>query len=243
MDAEKTLTIPDEDMFLYGAPNEGWTPDRMRSWLTEWESSHWYGQCLADMLAQAWNHRGALMHKLEEGECTEGDIQAWSDVVDDLTARALSMTPEDSGEGAFWSRLKPFMERHSYRDGDGWWSRKDDRRPASVYTPVFEEEEGLREWVLSLIEGYEVKTHNYGDKGYEDIDVWETYYEVAVPALKEPLWIDYGEGERLTLFYAGWHEHYEYYVNDLQWFEWRVSRFLAGEVEGLCDLEGNPVEG
>ena len=242
MGAGETLTIPSKDMFLYGAPNEGWTPDRIRSWLSEREPSRWYDQCLADMLARAWNHHGELMYELEEDECAEEDFQAWCEVVDELAARAFSMMPEDPGEGALWPRLKPFMERHSYRDGAGWWSRDDDRRPASVYTPV-SEEEGLRDWTLSLVEGYEVKAHDYGDEGYEDIDDWETYYEVAVPALREPLWIDYGEGEHLTLFYGGWHAHYEWYVFDLQQFEWRVSRFLAGDVEGLRDLEGNPIEG
>lgn len=58
------------------------------------------------------------------------------------------------------------------------------------------------------------------------------------------LWIDCGEGEHLTIFYRGWHSHFEWYVNDLQWFEWMVGRFLAGDVAGLGlkDLDGNRIE-
>ena len=62
--------------------------------------------------------------------------------------------------------------------------------------------------------------------------------------LREPLWIDYEEGERLTIFYRGWRSHFEWYVNDLQWFERMVGRFLAGNVAGLGlkDLDGNRIE-
>lgn len=56
--------------------------------------------------------------------------------------------------------------------------------------------------------------------------------------------MEQGRGEHLTIFYRGWHSHFEWYVNDLQWFEWMVGRFLAGDVAGLGlkDLDGNRIE-
>lgn len=56
--------------------------------------------------------------------------------------------------------------------------------------------------------------------------------------------VEQGRGEHLTIFYRGWHSHFEWYVNDLQWFEWMVGRFLAGDVAGLGlkDLDGNRIE-
>lgn len=240
----KTMMIPEHKMFLYGEAREGWTPERVRAWLSKREESRWYGQCLADMLAQVWNQNGVLMHEFQADECTDEDFASWRKLVDELAERALTMVPGDPDEQALCPRLKPFMARYSYRDGAGWWVCDcDDKRPASVYTPAYESD-GLREWVLSLLDSCAVKTHHYGDEGYEDIGDWGTYYEVSVAVLGEPLWIDCGEGEHLTIFYRGWHSHFEWYVNDLQWFEWMVGRFLAGDVAGLGlkDLDGNRIE-
>lgn len=133
MDDLKTMTIPEKAMFLYGESREGWTPERVRSWLSKREASRWYGQCLADMLAQAWNQNGVLMHELQADECTEEDFDSWRKLVDELAERALAMVPGDSDEQALCPRLKPFMARYSYRDGAGWWVCDcDDKRPASV---------------------------------------------------------------------------------------------------------------
>lgn len=107
------------------------------------------------------------MHELQADECTDGDFNSWRKLVDELAERALTMVPGDPDEEALCPRLKSFMARYSYRDGAGWWVCDcDDKRPASVYTPAYESD-GLREWVLSLLDGYAVMTHLYGDEGYE----------------------------------------------------------------------------
>ena len=143
------------------------------------------------MLAQAWNQNGVLMHEFQADECADEDFDSWRKLVGELTERALTMVPGDPDEQALCPRLKPFMARYSYRDGAGGWvCGRDDKRPASVCNTPAYESDGHREWVLSLLDGYAVKTHRYDDGGYEDIDDWETYYEVSVSALREPLWID-----------------------------------------------------
>lgn len=68
------MMIPEHKMFLYGEAREGWTPERVRAWLSKREESRWYGQCLADMLAQVWNQNGVLMHEFQADECTDEDF-------------------------------------------------------------------------------------------------------------------------------------------------------------------------
>lgn len=96
-------------------------PERVRAWLSKREESRWYGQCLADMLAQVWNQNGVLMHEFQADECTDEDFASWRKLVDELAERALTMVPGDPDEQALCPRLKPFMARYSYRDGAGWW--------------------------------------------------------------------------------------------------------------------------
>ena len=63
--------------------------------------------------------------------------------------------------------------------------------------------------ILSHLNGLDVIEHTNAEEEYKDLEDDEHLLEVRNPDGSTPLQIDVGEDGRFTLFYAGWHEHFE----------------------------------
>lgn len=233
------LVIPEHAMFLYGDERPAWSPCDVRDWV----KNHAASQALADMLAQVWNHVGDLCHDADEGCRSSAVLEEWSGLLEELMARAARGLDVEPGSTPWAQLIAPFMAAHGYRGGSGWWiSAHDDAdAPASYFVEVTDFE-ARRNWVLSLFDGCEVvATRRAGDEWADSLEEWETEYEISSPALKKAIWFVFGEGERLTLGYNGWHTHYDWYELDMQHFESDARRLIAGDLDGLCDLNGTPL--
>ena len=83
--------------------------------------------------------------------------------------------------------------------------------------------------LLSHLNGLEVLEHTNAEEEYQDLEDDDHLLEVRNPDGGRPLRIDVGEDGRFTLFYAGWHEHFEpckgEYVVMLDF----IRKIIAGE--------------
>lgn len=83
---------------------------------------------LADALAGAWNESGWLMHLVDEDSCNielEQKFNGWWDLQVFLINKIKSLEPQgiSSEKLPFIEILTPFMNRHGYTNGGGWWIR------------------------------------------------------------------------------------------------------------------------
>lgn len=229
-----TISIPEKSMFLYGEDPEGWTPKKVNEWIEEHDND----QSLADMLSQVHNHVGILMHALEDGDCDKGTFDLWNSVEGKLVGLAIRKLPDETPDtaGAF-NKIKPFMERHGYIDGGGWWiPEKEDGRPASVYVPISDIEERKND-LFDLFTGLTLTAHTSSDDGYEDIEDGYTEYTIGDPGAhsQSSIWLLVPEGYGEITFGVGeWHAHYDWYEHDLQCLEWEITQVVAGKTQVLC---------
>ena len=215
------MNIREEEMFLYEAKTEGWAPENVREWLRR----HGGSQCRADMLAQVWNHHGALLHDLADGECPADEYDEWDALLEELADSAVgSPTPQRD-------LILPFMERHGYVDSGGWWVSAHEgdlaygrEMPASFWVEVSREEQA--EAVERLLAGREHTAHTNADEGFGYLYDGEVCIEIP-RGEDEPVFVGL-EGE-LTL-YPGksiGHTHYAEYQYDLQCFERDLAQALG----------------
>ena len=116
------MDIPENSMFLYGAPNEGWTPELVANWL----SKHASAQAYTDMYAQIYNLVDIIRVNYEDGTCAQEDFCEWDEFLTCFSGRmialqqSLGLAPEGSGL-SLAKALAPIMNAHGYQNDSGWW--------------------------------------------------------------------------------------------------------------------------
>ena len=112
---------------IHQEPLTNHTPAETLQWLTSVSSE----KTIAAAYATVSNHVGYLMHELDEDDCwIEEAFDAWREVEEVIYQRIVNLLKAENDSGIANHTLsgigthyivKPFMLRHGYRDGGGWW--------------------------------------------------------------------------------------------------------------------------
>ena len=130
-----------EVAILFKAPLEGYVPNDVRQWLKEQHSTD---AALAEAMASVGRKVGWLHHELNDPDNDEAQIEkydkefdAWWDLEKELVAEIICRLNEQNRttgtsyvtDGKGWHYIiEPFMEQNGFRDGAGWWVRKEVRK-------------------------------------------------------------------------------------------------------------------
>ena len=107
-------------------PFLGFMPEDFRRWLQE----HTSESELASAMMQVSTKVGMLMHECDEDHWANYAFEEWADLETEIVEkirRILAMENQTKGTNhqldgvGLHFVIKPFMERHGYRDGSGWW--------------------------------------------------------------------------------------------------------------------------
>ncbi len=128
-----SIKIPDDVVIMSREPLKDISPEEWRKMLSIDNSE----ARLADALAGAWNQSGWLMHDLDDDDCTsemELKSEAWNALEKELIEKVIKILEKDNAEGRgpfvtsnapFLEVVLPFMERNGYRNGNGWWVKRE----------------------------------------------------------------------------------------------------------------------
>jgi len=114
---------------------DGFVVEDLREWLCEFNTE----VGLAIALAQADMKVGWLMHELNDPDSNyisnvEIRFDEWQELYIELHTKILDIMKKENKSGIAKHNLSetrghyvilPFMERNGYRDGSGWWVRKE----------------------------------------------------------------------------------------------------------------------
>lgn len=84
--------------------------------------------------------------------------------------------------------------------------------------------------ILSRLDGLEVQEHTNAEEEYKELEEDDHLLEVRNPDGGTPLLIDVGEDGRFSLFYAGWHDHFEPCKGDYVVMLDFIRKIIAGDV-------------
>ena len=120
-----------ENFYIMGEePLQGWTVDDVREWL----KSHSDQQSIIDAFAAVHNKHIWVEDDEYDYEigttayayaCEQTD--AWSALADELLELIFGYVRDEGGtipETGWYYAITPFMEKHGYRAGNGWWVPK-----------------------------------------------------------------------------------------------------------------------
>lgn len=121
--SDKSVTIPEGTVIMGSEPLAGVTADAWRTQLGE----DYTDESLAAALAGAWNKSGWLGHDLGDDACTpevEAAYKEWYALEEELIGK-IALRLKRKCETPYIKLVTPFMERNGYRDGGGWWVKKE----------------------------------------------------------------------------------------------------------------------
>ena len=84
--------------------------------------------------------------------------------------------------------------------------------------------------ILSHLNGLEVIEHTNAEEEFQNMEDDDRLLEIRNPDGGESLEINVGEDGRFTLFYAGWHEHFEPYKGDYIVMLDFIRKIIASDV-------------
>ncbi|MEG0473525.1 MAG: hypothetical protein RR588_14430 [Solibacillus sp.] len=128
----KTGKIEDEDDSI--VPSEGtavmWNEPLVGISAAAWRvklGEEYTDEVLADALAGAWNESGWLGHGIDDDDCTpeiEAAYDEWFALEQELIQKIATRQNCDC-ETPHIKLVTSFMEQNGYRDGGGWWIKKE----------------------------------------------------------------------------------------------------------------------
>lgn len=140
---DESIVFPEDAASMANEPLPRITPEEWGSMRGESFSD----EELAAALARAWNKCGWLGHALEEDDCTpelKAEHDAWWTLEKELIVE-IAKRMNRVCETPYVKLITPFMERNGYRDGHGWWVKKEDGSQSSEYDSPWNNDEGSEE--------------------------------------------------------------------------------------------------
>lgn len=128
MESDKIL---ESAVFLLEEPLKDYKPKDIKSILTHDQSDKTLAACFAAVHNQA----GWLAHDIDDDDNDEeannriiAKFNEWWSLEEELVAeveRRLGNDPDQNQDIGYHFIVKPFMELNGYRDGAGWWVKRE----------------------------------------------------------------------------------------------------------------------
>ncbi len=128
-DEEDSIKLPEDAVIMGSEPLSGVSAEEWHDML----GADYTESALATSLAGAWNEAGWLMDEADEDDCTpetKARYESWWALQVELV-RKVAAIMQCECKTPYVKLVTPFMERNGYRNGHGWWVKKENINKSS----------------------------------------------------------------------------------------------------------------